>query len=56
MPNNYIINHIGVDLSRDMLILAKNNLKDINVKKEFVCADFSSIEFQNEISNLAEKD
>jgi len=35
-----------------MLMLAKNNLKDLNIEKKFVCADFSSIEFKNEISNL----
>jgi len=52
LSNNYFVKHIWVDLSREMLILAKNNLKDLNIEKNFVCADFSSMEFKNEISNL----
>jgi len=36
-----------------MLLLAKENLKDVDIKKDFVCADFSSLEFKSEISTLA---
>ncbi len=49
----YKIKHIWVDLSREMLLLAKDNLKDIDIDKEFICADFSSNEFKNEIYSLS---
>ena len=53
LSKDYIIDHIWVDLSREMLLLAKENLKDVDIKKDFVCADFSSLEFKSEISTLA---
>jgi len=35
-----------------MLRLSEENLKEIDVNKKFVCADFSSIEFKNEVHNI----
>jgi hypothetical protein len=38
-----------------MLKLSETNLKDIDIDKKFVCADFSSIEFKNEIHNITKR-
>jgi hypothetical protein len=35
-----------------MLKLSEKNLKNTFKNKKFVCADFSSFEFKNEIENL----
>lgn len=52
LSDDYLITHIWVDLSREMLLLASKNLEGLDMEKKFVCADFSSTEFKNEISNL----
>ena len=43
---------IGVDISKEMLYLSEKTLKDVSTTKTFVCADFSSVDFKNEINNL----
>ncbi len=55
LPNNCFIDYVWVDLSKEMLKLSEQNLKNIDVNKKFVCADFSSLEFKNEIDNLTIK-
>jgi len=52
LPENYNIDYVWVDLSKEMLRLSEENLKEIDVNKKFVCADFSSIEFKNEVHNI----
>lgn len=55
LPPEYIIDYVWVDLSKEMLKLSEKNLKKIEAKKKFVCADFSSFEFKNEIDNLTKR-
>jgi len=52
IPEGVDVDYIWVDLSKEMLNLANKNLAEINIDKKFVCADFSSIEFKNEIDSL----
>jgi len=55
LPNDYTLDFIWVDLSKEMLRLSQKNLKDLDINKKFVCADFSSIEFKNEIHNITDR-
>jgi len=55
LPDNYTVDYVWVDLSKEMLKLSETNLKDIDIDKKFVCADFSSIEFKNEIHNITKR-
>lgn len=55
LPDNYNIHYVWVDLSKEMLKLSEKNLIKTYTNKKFVCADFSSFEFKNEIENLTTK-
>lgn len=55
LSDDYNINYVGVDLSKEMLKLSEVNLKNTYQNKKFVCADFSSFEFKNEIENLTKR-
>ena len=35
--------------------MSEKKLKEIDIDKKFVCADFSSIEFKNEIHNITKR-
>ncbi len=52
MSDESLMEFIGVDLSKEMLFLAEKNLENVDTKKKFVCADFSSLDFKNEIQNI----
>lgn len=53
--NNFHLNYIGIDISKIMLDMAKNTLRDIRLKKKFVCVDFSEDTFIREIGNLTKE-
>jgi hypothetical protein len=38
-----------------MLRMSEKKLKEIDIDKKFVCADFSSIEFKNEVHNITKR-
>lgn len=46
------LSYIWVDSSKSMLSLVKKNLKDISTHKTFICADFTSSQFVNEIHEI----
>ena len=46
------IDYFWVDSSPDMLNLSINNLKNIDINKSFICADFSSKNFRLELEQL----
>ena len=49
------INYIGVDSSKEMLDIAKQELEAIEIKKQFICADFSSYNFRQELSSITKQ-
>ena len=53
LPKEYSLDFIWVDLSKEMLKLSEKNLKNTYKNKTFVCADFASLDFKNEINNLS---
>jgi len=53
--NNYNIDYIWVDLSKNMLELSAKKLKWLDINKKLICADFSNEKFIDEIYRLTEK-
>ncbi len=51
----YHFTYFGVDSSRQMLDLAVNNLAELKIDGQFLCADILSEDFRDEISQLTEK-
>lgn len=49
----YKICYTGVDVSSEMIKIAKQNLKDININKKFICVDITSDLFRSEIGKLS---
>lgn len=50
------LKYIAVDSSRAMLNLSIENLKDLDIEKKFICADFSSNAFKREIEATTQDD
>jgi hypothetical protein len=48
-PDKRYLSYIWVDSSKWMLWLARKNLSDLDIEKTFICADFTSSKFVNEI-------
>lgn len=48
----YTFTYIGVDISKPMLEMAKETLKDIDVSKEFVVSDIANETFKDELGRL----
>lgn len=52
---NYNMDYIWVDLSKNMLDLSEKQLKWLEINKTLICADFSSDKFIDEIYRLTKK-
>lgn len=46
------IDYFWVDSSKEMLELSIENLKDLEINKKFICSDFSTKEFRDELEQL----
>ncbi|MCA9497243.1 MAG: class I SAM-dependent methyltransferase [Nanoarchaeota archaeon] len=48
----YNLKYFGVDCSMSMIALAVDNLRNKSYKKDFICADFTSVDFRIELENI----